>query len=252
MPPSARVSGEAMATENGAAGQALPPRCEVIELRVADLRQVFHAIDASPYRDRQLDPGVEEFIVNRACDASGGVPLGLMVYVDRPPTPVEAADLKSGVHQFFDRRGAATRRQLQELFRGGRVSLVIGLAFLGTFGGLAQALAPTTDAGGLVGILRESLIIGGWVAMWRPLEVFLYDWWPIRAQANRYDRLAAMPIAIHGASPDEPQRFAHVAPLMDRSEPADRQAAGAQGTAASRKTASFSQAGAGSGEQYPP
>ena len=47
--------------------------------------------------------------------------------------------------------------------------------------------------------LRESLLIGGWVAMWRPLEVFLYDWWPIRAEARLYDRLAAMPVRIQYA-----------------------------------------------------
>jgi hypothetical protein len=45
-------------------------------------------------------------------------------------------------------------------------------------------------------VLRESLLIGGWVAMWRPLEVFLYDWWPIRAEARLYDRLAAMPVRL--------------------------------------------------------
>jgi hypothetical protein len=45
-------------------------------------------------------------------------------------------------------------------------------------------------------IVRESLLIGGWVAMWRPLEVFLYDWWPVRNEARIYDRLAAMPVQI--------------------------------------------------------
>jgi hypothetical protein len=56
------------------------------------------------------------------------------------------------------------------------------------------------------GLIRESLMIGGWVAMWRPLEVFLYDWWPIVAEARLYDRLAAMPVRLElaaamGASP---------------------------------------------------
>jgi hypothetical protein len=32
--------------------------------------------------------------------------------------------------------------------------------------------------------------------MWRPLEIFLYDWWPIRAERRLYDRLSAMPIRI--------------------------------------------------------
>jgi hypothetical protein len=47
-------------------------------------------------------------------------------------------------------------------------------------------------------ILRESFLIGGWVAMWRPLEIFLYDWWPIRAEVRLYDRLSAMPVRIKG------------------------------------------------------
>ena len=40
------------------------------------------------------------------------------------------------------------------------------------------------------------LFIGGWVSMWRPLEIFLYDWWPIREEARLSDRLAAMPVRI--------------------------------------------------------
>jgi hypothetical protein len=39
-------------------------------------------------------------------------------------------------------------------------------------------------------------LIGGWVAMWRPLEVFLYDWWPIRAEARLFDQLATMPVRL--------------------------------------------------------
>ena len=45
-------------------------------------------------------------------------------------------------------------------------------------------------------MLREGLVIGGWVAMWRPLEVFLYDWWPIRAEIRLFDRLSEMPVRI--------------------------------------------------------
>ena len=33
--------------------------------------------------------------------------------------------------------------------------------------------------------------------MWRPLEVFLYDWWPIRAETRLFERLGAMPVRIN-------------------------------------------------------
>ena len=32
--------------------------------------------------------------------------------------------------------------------------------------------------------------------MWRPLEVFLYDWWPILGEARLLDRLSRMPVRI--------------------------------------------------------
>jgi hypothetical protein len=191
-----------------ASGGIMPPGCAIIEVRVGEPHQIFHPLDASPYRDRLLDPRVEEYIVHRAAAVPRGAPVGLIVHLDRPPTTAEAEELTGGIRQCFARKAAGTRRELRELFRRGRVSLVIGLAFLSTLTGLAEVLAATTDGGGLAGIVRESLVIGGWVAMWHPLEVFLYDWWPIRSRAERYERLAGIPIGIRCAEPEGPWRSA--------------------------------------------
>jgi hypothetical protein len=32
--------------------------------------------------------------------------------------------------------------------------------------------------------------------LFNPLEIFLYDWWPILAERKLYDRLSAMPVRI--------------------------------------------------------
>jgi hypothetical protein len=88
------------------------------------------------------------------------------------------------------------RRRLRELFRLGRRSLLIGLAVLTGAIALAHSISVSTKNSGIAEIIRESLTIGGWVSMWRPLEVFLYDWWPIRDQAQLSDRLASMPVRI--------------------------------------------------------
>jgi len=82
------------------------------------------------------------------------------------------------------------------LFRRGRTSLVIGLVFLAaavTLGNIAEEMLRDSRFAGLA---SESLSIGGWVAMWRPIEVFLYDWWPIRAEARLFDRLSAMTVRV--------------------------------------------------------
>ncbi len=45
-------------------------------------------------------------------------------------------------------------------------------------------------------LVEESLLILGWVANWRPIEIFIYDWWPIVRRRNLYRRLAAATVEI--------------------------------------------------------
>jgi hypothetical protein len=53
-------------TSKPSAGDPIPPKCSVIEVHVSELRQLFNAIDPSPFRDKDLDPKAEEFIVGWA------------------------------------------------------------------------------------------------------------------------------------------------------------------------------------------
>jgi hypothetical protein len=188
------------------AGDALPQRCQLIEIRVAELRQLFNAIDPSPFRERDLDPRAEEFIVEWSRDLSMDTPWALVVHLDRPAgRPNEAAALRDAIHEYFGQRVVASRRQLRELFRRGRISLVIALAFLTASIAVGDVIARYLGVGRLGEVIREGFLIGGWVAMWRPLEVFLYDWWPIRAEGRLLQRLSTMPIRIEyreAAAPD--------------------------------------------------
>ena len=45
-------------------------------------------------------------------------------------------------------------------------------------------------------IVKESLLILGWVAMWRPIQVFLYDWWPLRRACAIYVKLMTIPVEL--------------------------------------------------------
>lgn len=188
------------------AGDPLPPTGKVIEIRVGELRQLFDAIDPSPFRQRDLDPRAEEFIVAWASDLPMDEAWALVVHLDRPAgRPDEAAALREAIHEYFGQRVLASKRQLRELFRRGRISLAIALAFLAVSIAVGDAVAAYLGESRLSGVIREGFLIGGWVAMWRPLEVFLYDWWPIRAHGRLLQRLATIPVRIEyddAASPD--------------------------------------------------
>jgi len=180
-----------------ASGDPIPENCHLIEVRVAELRQLFNAIDPSPFHDRDIDPDAEQFIVEWGRDAPRGAPLALLVHLDRGPGPPDEGDiLGDAVHEFFRHRAASTRRRLRDLFRRGRISLAIASVFLAGAIVVGNALAKSLGPGPVADFVREGFLIGGWVSMWRPLEVFLYDWWPIRAEARLLDRLSVMPVRI--------------------------------------------------------
>jgi len=65
------------------AGDPIPQKCRLIEVRVAELRQLFNAIDPSPFRERDLDPRAEAFIVEWAKDLPPKEPWALLVHLER-------------------------------------------------------------------------------------------------------------------------------------------------------------------------
>jgi hypothetical protein len=174
-----------------------------IKVRVRDINQLFNSMDPSPFRDKDLDRDAEEFIVVWAKELPTDAKLELVIHVDDNTLGRDQAHLlEAPVSRFFRYRSRQSTLKVRQLLRIGRTSLFIGLFFLaaciigGNYG--ARLFHNSTAAD----LLRESLLIGGWVAMWRPLEIFLYDWWPLRRERELYDRLSQMPVRIETALPD--------------------------------------------------
>src|SRR5467141_2748952 len=154
--------------DKASAGDPIPPKCSVIEVHVGELRQLFNAIDPSPFRDKDLDPKAEEFIVGWAKEFPRDATLALVVDLDREAgLPDEAAVLRDAIHEFFSQRAQAYGRRVRELFRVGRTSLVIGRVALASAITLGDSLAALLKGSRIAEIVRESLTIGGWVSVAR-------------------------------------------------------------------------------------
>ena len=160
-----------------------------IQVRLRELGQLFNSLDPSPFIERDLDDDAEAFIMGSARELGLQLPYEIIVNIKVAPEPSRAAVLESAVRHFFRERTAVKQRDLRLLLRRGRTSLVIGIFFLAACLGLGEFIGLTWDHT-LASILSESLVIGGWVAMWRPLEIFLYDWWPLREERRILEALA--------------------------------------------------------------
>src|SRR3954452_638106 len=66
-----------------AAGDPIPSNCRIIEVRVAALPHLFNTIDPTPFKERDLDPRVEEFIVGWAREIPHNKRIALLVHLDQ-------------------------------------------------------------------------------------------------------------------------------------------------------------------------
>ena len=167
-----------------------------IEIYVDRMEQLFNSMDPSPFHERDLDHDAEEFIVSWAQEFHRHDPLLLRIHVNQSLPEADAPHLvEKGVHNYFSYRAKLSRLELKRLLKQGRISLVIGLLFLGLCLLASDALARQ-EHGTLFNLARESLTIAGWVAMWRPMEIFLYAWWPLLNMGRLYEKLSRTPVEV--------------------------------------------------------
>jgi hypothetical protein len=166
-------------------------RTGTIEVRIHELAQLYNSLDPSPFHERDLDDDAEEHIVGWARELPPDVPITIIV--DLPAEEARKAQdrgLEKSISNYFADRAAYSERNFRELFRIGWRYLAIGLPVLAACLVASQIVRANLGTGAAARVLEESLIIVGWVANWKPLETFLYDWLPLKRQRDLYRRLA--------------------------------------------------------------
>jgi len=166
-----------------------------ISLNLRDMSQLFNSMDPSPFREKDLDDDADEFIVAWAQELPPDAPLRLSIYLEHWPTEDPKEVIATAIHNHFSHRANISGMELSQLLKQGRTSLLIGLLFLSVCLFLSSSLAAhAQEEWGAVA--TQSLTIGGWVAMWRPMQIYLYDWWPLWRRKRVFSKLSHIPIEV--------------------------------------------------------
>lgn len=169
-----------------------------IELKIQRTAQLFDGRDPAPFRERDLDEDAVDYLFGAAEEIGARVPLRVVVWIAEPG-PEPASDMiRAAIAAHFGWAEERLTRDLRQHFRRAQLALLLGLGVLSLFLSLSQLTLRLAD-GPLRQVLREGLVIIGWVAMWRPLELLLYDWWPLSHQRRQLRRLHDAEVVVHEA-----------------------------------------------------
>ncbi|HKM89814.1 MAG TPA: hypothetical protein VJX29_04290 [Candidatus Acidoferrales bacterium] len=166
-----------------------------IRLKLRDMNQLFNSMDPSPFIEKDLDDDAEEFIVSWAQEFPSDAPIKLRIYLEQWPAEDPKELITEAIHNHFGHRAKISDLEFRRLLKQGRTSLFIGLLFLAVCLFLSKMLLSRA-AGTWAAVAQESLTIAGWVAMWRPMQIYLYDWWPLRRRRQTFVKLSHMPVEV--------------------------------------------------------
>lgn len=168
-----------------------------IDIHLTRVAQLFESLDPSPFREKTLDPDAHRYLL--ACALEMEHDEGLRIRLAVPDDALAAAaDIPVALHHHFRLELEQFERDLRRRMRQGRVALLIALVVLAVCS-LLRSLLP--DAiGGPAGFVGEGLLILGWVALWRPAEVLLYERWESREERRALRALSVAEVELRAAS----------------------------------------------------
>lgn len=175
---------------------AIPAPIHHLALRVRETAQLFNSMDPTPFLNKDLDPEANTFIETWATGYPPGSRFHITIHLELLPEDGDPTEMLTGaIHNHFSYKAEQTLKALKHLLQQGRMSMAIGIVFVSLCLIGADAIGNLGTNPGF-NIARESLTIVGWVAMWRPLQIFLYDWWPLQRQIRVYRQLSGAHIQV--------------------------------------------------------
>lgn len=165
----------------------------VVDVRAGTVEQLFDNRDPAPFRERDLDPDLIEYLLDAGEDLADERAFRIVFWLDQPAR--RPGEIETAVRAHFEDLVKRNKRLRRRNRRFGQVTLVLAFVFVVALVVLAQFVGhvvPGTFGEGL----REGLVISGWVAMWRPIETLLYDWVPARRERMIAGKLLAAPIDV--------------------------------------------------------
>jgi hypothetical protein len=124
----------------------------------------------------------------------------LEIVIQMPAAAIEDEsenEIRFGLEQRCLHEEATIQRERRALRWEGLKALQNGLVFLVVCLLAAFTLQKTEPFGEFLNFFfEEGLFIVGWVSMWRPVDILLYEWWPMYRSSRMFRRIRTANVRV--------------------------------------------------------
>ena len=159
-----------------------------IIIPLENVEQLLEPCPPSPFRRRRLREEAEQYIIKHAIALPRHAAAKLVISLPQSRS-INGQMITNAVHQHFNFRRLEAEKKLSNTRRFGWRTLIVALVFLTVAMLLVQLMKRYLPMGNLVSVLVEGLTVFAWVALWRPGELLLYEWYPFKRDARLFRKL---------------------------------------------------------------
>ena len=171
-----------------------------VALHLSDIHNFFQTPEIDPF----LGENIEASGIDQLMDTLKARP-GLARRIDRivihlPEAKIEdglAPKTRAAIAAYCGAQIRLTRQKKREVHLQARRALPIGFFFWAACLGLSLASEAAFGHDTALGrVFGEGFIIAGWVGLWRPAELLLYEWQPYARDIRLYEQIRTMEVVI--------------------------------------------------------
>lgn len=169
----------------------------LIEMKLFSVIQLFNSFDPAPFREKELDNAAESYIVDVVKDFPAKTKFKIVIYLqDALISTKDAQEIPEAVRSHFQYKARMQSRRLRERRVEGQFKLIVGILFLALATFVSLTLENYFNTNTAAHLIATALQITGWVAMWEPISIFLFQLWPLVKQRTIYERISQMEISL--------------------------------------------------------
>lgn len=148
---------------------------ENISIHIDSPSDFFNDFDCSEIEHRELSQDLEDYLVGKVDKIDHLVNLKITVNIENSDQIISNENLKKAIENHFEFKTIEQFKENHKLHKKWLRNFIVGLFFLGFCLLLSQIFhMPYFEDKPVFAVLRESLSIIGWVAIWEPTGYFLF------------------------------------------------------------------------------
>ncbi len=167
-----------------------------VTITLESAEELFTAPEAEPLAGRFETHSGMDRLLDHLTPAATRAPFTVVVEVPGADAHLRSR-LQPAIAGYVAHRVADLRAAKRRIERRGYTELALGLVFLAACLLLSSAAVAVPAGPEWLGfVVAEGLVIVGWIVLWHPVDMLLFERWPLRREIRLLEAIAAADLRV--------------------------------------------------------